>query len=64
MSIARKIGNVADVIDSAASGDFFAKGSADGQFQEIAYSSLVGTPTAIDSALTSQLIDSSYIQLR
>jgi len=64
MSIARKIGNVADVLDSAASGDFFAKGSADGQFQEIAYSSLVGTPTAIDSALTSQLIDSSYIQLR
>lgn len=64
MSIARKIGNVADTLDSAASGDFFAKGSADGQFQEIAYSSLVGTPTAIDSALTSQLIDSSYIQLR
>ena len=64
MSIARKIGNVADVLDSAASGDFFAKGSTDGQFQEIAYSSLVGTPTAIDSALTTQLIDSSYIQLR
>ena len=64
MSIARKIGNVADVLDSAATGDFFAKGSADGQFQEIAYSSLVGTPTAIDSALTSQLIDSAYIQLR
>ena len=64
MSIARKIGNVADVLDSAATGDFFAKGSADGQFQEIAYSSLVGTPTAIDSALTTQLIDSSYVQLR
>ena len=64
MSIARKIGNVADVLDSAATGDFFAKGSSDGQFQNIAYSSVVGTPGSIDSAATTALIDSAYIQAR
>ena len=64
MSIARKIGNVADVLDSAATGDFFAKGSSDGQFQNIAYSSVVGTPGSVDSAATTALIDSAYIQAR
>lgn len=64
MSIARKIGNVADVLDSAATGDFFAKGSSDGQFQNIAYSSVVGTPGSVDSAAIIALIDSAYIQAR
>jgi len=65
MAFNRLLGNLATDLDSAASGTFLSKDDAtSADFTSIAYSDLTGTPTALDSALTTQLIDSSYIQLR
>ena len=65
MSKQRILGDLAHNLDSAAVGSFLAKSSAGGDFQTVDYSSITGTPSVVlDSSLTSQLIDSSYIQLR
>lgn len=65
MSLNRRIANLGKVIDSATTGHFLSKGDSDGQFSTVAYSSISGTPSVVlDSALTTQLVDSSYIQLR
>ena len=65
MAFNRLLGNLATDLDSAAPGDFLSKDDAtSADFTSIAYSDLTGTPTALDSALTTQLIDSSYVQLR
>ena len=65
MAFNRLLGNLATDLDSAASGTFLSKDDAtSADFTSIAYSDLTGTPTVIDSALTTQLIDSSYVQLR
>lgn len=65
MSKQRILGDLAHNLDSSAIGSFLAKSSAGGDFQSVNYSSITGTPSIVmDSSLTSQLIDSSYIQLR
>ena len=65
MSKQRILGDLAHNLDSSAIGSFLAKSSAGGDFQTVDYSSITGTPSVVlDSSLTSQLIDSSYIQLR
>ena len=65
MSLNRRLANLGKVIDSATTGHFLSKGDSDGQFSTVAYSSISGTPSVVlDSALTTQLVDSSYIQLR
>ena len=65
MSKQRILGDLAHNLDSSAVGSFLAKSSAGGDFQTVDYSSITGTPSVVlDSSLTSQLIDSSYIQLR
>jgi len=65
MSKQRILGDLAHNLDSSAVGSFLAKSSAGGDFQSVDYSSITGTPSVVlDSSLTSQLIDSSYIQLR
>ena len=65
MAFNRLLGNLATDLDSAASGTFLSKDDAtSADFTSIAYSDLTGSPSAIDSALTTQLIDSSYVQLR
>ena len=65
MSLNRRLANLGNVIDSATTGHFLSKGDSDGQFSTVAYTSISGRPASVlDSALTSQLVDSSYIQLR
>jgi len=65
VSKSRILANLGKAVDSASTGHFLAKGvDSNGIFETILYTDLVGTPTTLDSALTSQLIDSSYVQLR
>jgi len=65
VSKSRILANLGKAVDSATTGHFLAKGvDSNGIFETILYTDLVGTPTTLDSALTSQLIDSSYVQLR
>ena len=65
VSKSRILANLGKAVDSATTGHFLAKGTdSNGIFETILYTDLVGTPTTLDSALTSQLIDSSYVQLR
>lgn len=64
MSIIRELARLGNKIDSASTGEFLSKGSNTGSFDAISYTSITGKPTILDSALSSQLIDSSYVQLR
>ena len=64
MSIIRELARLGNKIDSASTGEFLSKGSNTGSFDAIPYSSITGKPTTLDSALSTQLIDSSYVQLR
>ena len=64
MSIIRELARLGNKIDSASAGEFLSKGSTTGSFDAISYTSVTGKPTVLDSALSSQLIDSSYVQLR
>ena len=65
MSFNRTLGNLGKAIDSASAGTFLQRDDAtDVDFVSIEYSDLSGTPTALDSAAATNLIDSAYIQLR
>ena len=65
MSFNRTLGNLGKAIDSASAGTFLQRDDAtDVDFVNIEYSDLSGTPTALDSAAATNLIDSAYIQLR
>ena len=64
MSRSRLIGDLAKSLDSSAVGTFLSKGASDGNFRTILYGDLSGAPTALDSSLSSQLVDSAYVQLR
>ena len=64
MSIIRELARLGNKIDSASAGEFLSKGTSTGSFDAISYTSVTGKPTVLDSALSSQLIDSSYVQLR
>ena len=64
MSRSRLIGDLAKSLDSSAVGTFLSKGASDGNFRSILYGDLSGAPTALDSSLSSQLVDSAYVQLR
>ena len=61
MGLNRLLGDLAHNLDSAAVGSYQGKSS----FGTIAYSSLSGTPSVVfDSSLSSQFVDSAYIQAR
>jgi len=61
MGLNRLLGDLAHNLDSATVGSYQGKSS----FGTIAYSSLSGTPSVVfDSSLSSQFIDSAYIQAR
>lgn len=65
MSLNRRLANLGKVIDSASTGHFLSKGDSDGKFSTVAYSSISGRPSVVlDSAQTTNLIDSAYIQAR
>jgi hypothetical protein len=64
MSLSRILANIGTALDSASTGDFLSKVDSDGVFGGVAYSSVTGTPTVLDSANVTNLIDSAYIQLR
>lgn len=64
MSLSRILANIGTALDSATTGDFLSKVDSDGVFGGVAYSSVTGTPTVLDSANVTNLIDSSYVQLR
>ena len=64
MSIIRELARLGNKIDSASTGEFLSKGTSTGSFDAIQYTDLTGRPSVLDSALSSQLIDSSYVQLR
>ena len=64
VSKSRILANLGKAVDSATTGHFLAKGvDSNGIFETILYTDLVGTPTTLDSALTSQLIDLSLIHI-
>lgn len=61
MGLNRLLGDLAHNLDSAAVGSY--QGKSD--FATIAYSNLSGTPSVVlDSSLSTQLVDSAYIQAR
>ena len=64
MSIVFELARLGNRIDSASTGEFLSKDLNTTKFDAIPYSSITGKPTILDSALSSQLIDSSYVQLR
>ena len=64
MSLSRKIGNIGSILDSASTGTFMSKAASDAAFESISYSSLSGTPTVLDSANVTAIIDSAYVQAR
>ena len=65
VSKSRILANLGKAVDSATTGHFLAKGTdSNGIFETILYTDLVGTPTTLDSAATTSLIDSAYIQAR
>ena len=64
MSLTRILANIGTALDSATTGDFLSKVDSDGVFGGVAYSSVTGTPTVLDSANVTNLIDSAYVQLR
>ena len=64
MSLSRILANIGTALDSATTGDFLSKVDSDGVFGGVAYSSVTGTPTVLDSANITNLVDSAYIQLR
>ena len=64
MSLSRILANIGTALDSATTGDFLSKVDSDGVFGGVAYSSVTGTPTVLDSANVTNLIDSAYVQLR
>ena len=64
MSLSRKIGNIGSILDSASTGTFMSKAASDAAFESISYSSLSGTPTTLDSANVTAIIDSAYVQAR
>ena len=64
MSLSRILANIGTALDSATTGDFLSKVDSDGVFGGVAYSSVTGTPTVLDSANVTNLVDSAYVQLR
>ena len=64
MSLTRILANIGTALDSATTGDFLSKVDSDGVFGSVAYSSVTGTPTVLDSANVTNLVDSAYVQLR
>ena len=64
MSLSRKIGNIGSILDSASTGTFMSKAASDAAFESISYSSLSGTPTVLDSANVTAIVDSAYVQAR
>lgn len=64
MSLTRILANIGTALDSATTGDFLSKVDSDGVFGGVAYSSVTGTPTVLDSANVTNLVDSAYVQLR
>ena len=64
MSLSRILANIGTALDSATTGDFLSKVDSDGVFGSVAYSSVTGTPTVLDSANVTNLVDSAYVQLR
>jgi len=64
MSLSRKIGNIGSILDSASTGTFMSKAASNAAFESISYSSLSGTPTVLDSANVTAIIDSAYVQAR
>lgn len=60
----RRLANLAIAIDSAASSAVLKKVTDSGEYVVPSFTDVGGVPTTLDSSLTSQLIDSSYVQLR
>ena len=60
----RRLANLAIAIDSAASSAVLKKVTDSGEYVIPSFTDVAGAPTTLDSSLTSQIIDSSYVQLR
>ena len=60
----RRLANLAIAIDSAASSAVLKKVTDSGEYVIPSFTDVAGAPTTLDSSLTSQIIDSSYVRLR
>ena len=63
MSIRRRLGDLAKSLDSSSVGSFLSGDSAD-KFQTLQWTDVSGRPNVADSATTTSIIDSAYIQAR
>ena len=63
MSIRRRLGDLAKSLDSSSVGSFLSGDSAD-KFQTLQWTDVSGRPNVADSAVTTSIIDSAYIQAR
>ena len=63
MSVNRLLANLAQSLDSSSVGSFLSGDSAD-RFQTLQWTDVSGRPTVADSATTTSIIDSAYVQSR
>lgn len=63
MSIRRRLGDLAKSLDSSSVGSFLSGDSAD-KFQTLQWTDVSGRPNVADSATTTSIIDSAYVQAR
>ena len=64
MGLSRKFANLGKALDSGVSGDFLTVGDSGGLFRDIEWTEIAGKPSYVDSAATTALIDSAYVQAR
>tara|TARA_B100000085_G_scaffold213665_1_gene197816 strand:+ start:140 stop:1699 length:1560 start_codon:yes stop_codon:yes gene_type:complete len=64
MGLSRKFANLGKALDSGTSGEFLTIDDSGGLFRGVQWTEISGTPTTIDSAAASAIVDSAYVQAR